>query len=78
MSIIEDTIQIAEISIFCSSRRWVLVAITLAEVFRKFYGVTGYSSVKHYVRQIENIIEWFVICSVFIISHVYTNRTYTW
>lgn len=26
----------------------------------------------------ENIIEWFVICSVFIISHVYTDRTYTW
>lgn len=50
----------------------------MVEVFRKFYGITGYSSVKHYVRQIENIIEWFVICSVFIISHVYTNRTYTW
>lgn len=48
------------------------------EVFRKFYGITGYSSLKHYVRQIENIIEWFVICSVFIISHVYTDRTYTW
>lgn len=58
--------------------RWVLVAITMVEVCRKFYGITGYSSVKHYVRQIENIIEWFVICSVFIISHVYTNRTYTW
>lgn len=54
------------------------MAITMVEVFRKFYGITGYSSVKHYVRQIENIIEWFVICSVFIISHVYTNRTYTW
>jgi hypothetical protein len=26
----------------------------------------------------ENLIEWFVICSVFIISHVYTDRTYTW
>lgn len=26
----------------------------------------------------ENIIEWFVICSVFIIAHVYTDRTYTW
>lgn len=58
--------------------RWVLVAITMFEVFRKFYGITGYSSLKHYVRQIENIIEWFVICSVFIISHVYTDRTYTW
>lgn len=63
---------------FVVSARWVLVAITMFEVFRKFYGITGYSSLKHYVRQIENIIEWFVICSVFIISHVYTDRTYTW
>lgn len=55
-----------------------MVAITLVEICRKFYGVTGYSSFKHYVRQMENIIEWFVICSVFIISHVYTDRTYTW
>lgn len=57
---------------------WVLVAITVMEIFRKFYGITGYSSFKHYVRQMENIIEWFVICSVFVISHVYTDRTYTW
>ncbi|CRK98534.1 CLUMA_CG011885, isoform B [Clunio marinus] len=57
---------------------WVLVAITMIEVFRKFYGITGYSSFKYYIRQIENIIEWFVICSVFVISHVYTDRTYTW
>jgi hypothetical protein len=61
-----------------SLARWVLVAITFVEICRKFYGVTGYSSFKHYIRQIENSIEWFVICSVFIISHVYTDRTYTW
>ncbi len=57
---------------------WVLVAITIVEISRKLYGCVGYSSFKHYVMQVENIIEWFVICSVFIISYVYTNRTYTW
>lgn len=57
---------------------WVLVAITIVEISRKLYGCVGYSSLKHYVMQVENIIEWFVICSVFIISYVYTNRTYTW
>lgn len=58
--------------------RWFLVAITIVEICRKIYGITGYSSFKHYVRQMENVIEWFVIWSVFIISHVYTDRTYTW
>lgn len=54
------------------------MAITWVEICRKIYGITGYSSFKHYFRQMENLIEWFVICSVFIISHVYTDRTYTW
>lgn len=57
---------------------WVLVAITIFEIFRKLYGIIGYSSFKHYVTQVENIIEWFVITSVFVISYIYTNRTYTW
>jgi hypothetical protein len=55
-----------------------LVAITLVEICRKFYGITGYSSFKRYFQQMENMIEWFVICSVFIISHVYKDRTFTW
>uniref|UniRef100_A0A1B0CSY4 Putative conserved plasma membrane protein n=1 Tax=Lutzomyia longipalpis TaxID=7200 RepID=A0A1B0CSY4_LUTLO len=57
---------------------WVLVAITIFEIFRKLFGITGYSSFRHYVTQAENIIEWFVITSVFVISYIYTNRTYTW
>lgn len=55
-----------------------MVAITFIEIGRKFYGITGYSSFKHYIYQTENTIEWFVICSVFVISHVYTERTYVW
>ncbi|KAL5287879.1 Wtrw family protein [Megaselia abdita] len=56
---------------------WVLVAITIVEIFRKGYGITGYSSFKHYVTQIENLMEWFVITSVFVISYIYTKQTYT-
>lgn len=64
---------------FVIEMQWyVLVAITICEIFRKLFGITGYSSFRHYVVQAENIIDWFVIASVFIISYIYTNRTYTW
>ncbi|XP_047994510.1 transient receptor potential channel pyrexia [Leguminivora glycinivorella] len=57
---------------------WVLAGITIFEIFRKVYGIAGYSTVKQYLMQSENIIEWFVIISVFLISYIYTNITYTW
>ncbi|KAJ6632711.1 Transient receptor potential channel pyrexia, partial [Pseudolycoriella hygida] len=57
---------------------WVLVVIIIGEIFRKLYGLTGYSSFRHYVTQIENIIEWFVIVSVFLTSYIYNNRTDIW
>lgn len=57
---------------------WVLAAITIFEIFRKVYGIAGYSTVRQYLTQPENIIEWFVIVSVFLISYIYTNSTYTW
>uniref|UniRef100_A0A1L8DIW8 Ion transport domain-containing protein n=1 Tax=Nyssomyia neivai TaxID=330878 RepID=A0A1L8DIW8_9DIPT len=57
---------------------WVLVAITILEIFRKLFGISGFSSFRHYVTQFENLIEWFVIVSVFVISYIYTHRTYTW
>ncbi|XP_052892423.1 transient receptor potential channel pyrexia-like [Anopheles moucheti] len=64
---------------FVMEMQWmVLVAITIIEICRKIYGITGYSSLKHYVTQTENAIEWFIIMSVFVISHIYTKRTYTW
>lgn len=57
---------------------WVLVVIIIFEIFRKLYGLTGYSSFRHYVTQMENIIEWFVIVSVFLTSYIYNNRTDIW
>lgn len=57
---------------------WVLVAITIIEIFRKLFGVTAYKSMAQYFSQFENIIDWFIIASVFVISYIYTNRTYTW
>lgn len=57
---------------------WVLVIIIMFEIVRKLYGLTGYSSFKHYVTQIENIIEWFVIVSVFLTSYIYNKRIDYW
>lgn len=57
---------------------WVLVIIIMFEIIRKLYGVTGYNSLKHYVTQIENIIEWFVIISVFLTSYIYHKRIEYW
>ncbi|XP_055631266.1 transient receptor potential channel pyrexia-like [Toxorhynchites rutilus septentrionalis] len=64
---------------FVMEMQWmVLVAITIVEICRKIYGITGYTSFRHYVTQAENAIEWFIIVSVFVISYIYTKRTYTW
>lgn len=45
--------------------RWVLIAITLFEIARKLTGITGYSNVKQYFTTFENLMEWFVLLSVF-------------
>ncbi|XP_055528382.1 transient receptor potential channel pyrexia-like [Wyeomyia smithii] len=64
---------------FVMEMQWmVLVAITFVEICRKLYGMTGYSSVRRYITQMENVTEWFIIVSVFVISYIYTKRTYTW
>ncbi|KAF7268559.1 transient receptor potential channel pyrexia-like [Rhynchophorus ferrugineus] len=64
---------------FVIEMQWfALVGITCCEILRKVYGLTGYPSVRQYLSHPENIIEWSVIISVFVISFVYTGRTYTW
>ena len=58
---------------------WFFLAfITVLEIFRKIYGFRGYKSFRHYISQKGNIVEWFVVLSVFLISFVYTGRTYIW
>ncbi|XP_044731669.1 transient receptor potential channel pyrexia [Chrysoperla carnea] len=64
---------------FVIEMQWfVLVGITVCEILRKIYGIAGYPSIKQYLSQPENIIEWSVIASVFVISFIYTGRTYMW
>ncbi|XP_050300756.1 transient receptor potential channel pyrexia [Anthonomus grandis grandis] len=64
---------------FVIEMQWfALVGITCCEILRKVYGIAGYPSVRQYLSHPENIIEWAVIISVFVISFVYTGRTYTW
>lgn len=64
---------------FVIEMQWfVLVGITACEILRKVYGIAGYPTVKQYLSHPENIIEWTVIASVFIISFIYTGRTYMW
>lgn len=58
---------------------WFLLAfLTFLEIFRKIYGFRGYKSFRHYFSHKGNIVEWFVVLSVFLISFVYTGRTYIW
>lgn len=64
---------------FVIEMQWfVLVGITACEIVRKIYGIPGYSSIQQYFSYPENIIEWAIISSVFVISFIYTGRTYTW
>ncbi|XP_014242599.1 transient receptor potential channel pyrexia-like isoform X1 [Cimex lectularius] len=57
---------------------YILVFFTFCEIARKVFGLAGYTSAGQYFEQWANIIEWFNICSVFIISFVYEGRTYVW
>ncbi|GFG37774.1 hypothetical protein Cfor_02412 [Coptotermes formosanus] len=57
---------------------FVLVFLTLCECVRKLVGCAAYSSLKQYLLQLENVVEWFVVASVFMISCFYAGRTYTW
>ncbi|XP_077293849.1 transient receptor potential channel pyrexia-like [Arctopsyche grandis] len=55
-----------------------LATITIFEIFRKLSGIAGYRTVKQYFSQLDNLIEWFVIISVLLVSCVFTERTYEW
>ncbi|XP_077279278.1 uncharacterized protein LOC143906850 [Temnothorax americanus] len=57
---------------------YTLMVLTALETFRKFTVIPSYKSVRQFFTQIENLVEWCVILSVFATSFVYTGKTYTW
>lgn len=56
--------------------RWVLIAITAFEIVRKLTGITGYSSLYQYFTSFENLMEWFVLLSVFSLYNI--QKEYGW
>lgn len=56
--------------------RWVLIAITTFEIARKLTGITGYSSIYQYFTTFENLMEWFVLLSVFSLYNI--DSDYGW
>ncbi|CAH2054930.1 unnamed protein product, partial [Iphiclides podalirius] len=56
--------------------RWILIAITAFEIVRKLTGITGYSSMYQYFTTFENLMEWFVLLSVFSLYNI--HKDYGW
>lgn len=56
--------------------RWVLIGITVFEITRKLTGITGYSSIYQYFTTFENLMEWFVLLSVFSLYNIHND--YSW
>ncbi|XP_011707953.1 PREDICTED: uncharacterized protein LOC105462802 [Wasmannia auropunctata] len=57
---------------------YTLLVLTMLEAFRKFTVIPSYRSVRQFFTQMENLVEWCVILSVFATSFVYTGKTYVW
>lgn len=57
---------------------YILLVFTFIIIIRKLISTTGFTSVKQYVLNITNIVEWFVVASVFLTSFLYENKTYDW
>lgn len=57
---------------------YILLAFCMGEIIRKVFGISGYSSVRQYLFQWANIMEWYTIMSVFASSFIYTKQTYPW
>lgn len=57
---------------------YILLIFTTIIIIRKLIGTMGFTSIKHYFFNITNIVEWFVVASVFLTSFLYGNKTYSW
>ncbi|EFN63160.1 Transient receptor potential channel pyrexia [Camponotus floridanus] len=56
---------------------YVLAILSILEAFRKVSVIPSYQSVRQFL-QIENLVEWFVIVSVFATSFLYKKETFEW
>lgn len=57
---------------------YLLLALTLLEALRKFIMIPKYLSFKQFLMQPENLVDLFMISSVFAISFLYGQKTYLW
>ncbi|KAG5319973.1 PYX protein, partial [Pseudoatta argentina] len=57
---------------------YALMMFTILEACRKFAVICSYRSVRQFFTQVENLVDWCVILSVFATSFVYTGKTYVW
>lgn len=57
---------------------YILLVFTVIIIIRKLIGVTGFTSIKQYFLNITNIVEWFVVASVFLTTFLLGNKTYDW
>lgn len=57
---------------------YALVVLTLFEVVRKLYGLSGYASARQYLQQPENVLDWLVIASVFVTSSIIGGSSAPW
>lgn len=66
-----------ETEFLLESKWYVLAVLSILEAIRKVSVIPSYRSVRQFL-QIENLVEWFVILSVFATSFVYRGRTFEW
>lgn len=57
--------------VFTAIQRYSLLSIAGVEIIRKVIALTAYNSVKRYVSQVENLMEWIIIISVLIIATIH-------
>ncbi|ENN79933.1 hypothetical protein YQE_03629, partial [Dendroctonus ponderosae] len=64
---------------FILELQWYLMLIlALAIVVRKLCAISAYSSFIQYFRSMQNLLDWSTVVVVFLISFIYTGRTYIW